>query len=47
MEQFDVTDGGFNTASGKYYCNATGAIAVATGTTTRFNTASGKYYCNL
>ena len=40
---------GFNTASGKYYCNglfilASGNNKIAKGS---FNTASGKYYCNL
>ena len=39
---------GFNTASGKYYCNglfilASGNNKIAKGS---FNTASGKYYCN-
>ena len=34
----------FNTASGKYYCNAYSAYTIVAHL--RFNTASGKYYCN-
>ena len=37
---------GFNTASGKYYCNWTQFSATKQQLKTGFNTASGKYYCN-
>ena len=39
--------GGFNTASGKYYCNAAREQNIDVNSVDMsFNTASGKYYCN-
>ena len=37
---------GFNTASGKYYCNKKAKAFAAYVRALSFNTASGKYYCN-
>ena len=38
---------GFNTASGKYYCNLTCTKQHVKLVSYSFNTASGKYYCNF
>ena len=37
---------GFNTASGKYYCNKSLTRLILELNCKCFNTASGKYYCN-
>ena len=40
-----VINAGFNTASGRYYCNVTSPTK-NNELFYRFNTASGRYYCN-
>ena len=37
---------GFNTASGRYYCNEEEVFVRPEGQNS-FNTASGRYYCNM
>ena len=41
-----MINSGFNTASGKYYCNDDSNVVTLTVEYYGFNTASGKYYCN-
>ena len=36
----------FNTASGRYYCNAVSIAVSESAKMEGFNTASGRYYCN-
>ena len=43
LQSYDIS---FNTASGKYYCNAMVIATVMVVVMFGFNTASGKYYCN-
>ena len=38
---------GFNTASGRYYCNDSGVANYRLVEQSSFNTASGRYYCNF
>ena len=43
---FILIHAGFNTASGKHYCNWRIMLALRAEMFYGFNTASGKHYCN-